>query len=99
MDAVRVVVCDVVPEQTPEVTFPENEDLVEKLSPAVPNPSFGNRVLPGTPVSRAHRNGAEPPNGRRDSGGEDRVAAVEEEARGPVSRKGLPELLATPMET
>ena len=78
------------------MTFPEDDDLVEKLPPTRPDPPFRKGVLPRTPVRRAHRLGTEPANGCRDVGGEDRVAIVGEEARRSVERKGLSELLDHP---
>ncbi len=54
MDPLGVVVGHVVSEQTPEMTFAEDDHVIEKLAPAGPDPPFGDRVLPGAAVRRAH---------------------------------------------
>lgn len=55
MDTVRVVVGHVLLQQAPEVTFPENDHMIEKLSPAASHPAPRERVLPGAPVRRTQR--------------------------------------------
>ena len=44
----------IVSEQTPELRFPEDDYVIEKLAPAGPDPALGDGVLPGAAVRRAH---------------------------------------------
>ena len=96
MNPLGVVVGHVVSEQTPEMTFAEDDHVVEKLSPTGSYPPLGNRVLPGAAVGRAHGMDPKAPDRSRDLCGEDRVAVEEEVARSTVGRKGRAKLLNDP---
>jgi len=54
MDPLGVVVGHVVSEQTPEMTFAEDDHVIEKLSSTGSYPPLGDRVLPRAAVRRAH---------------------------------------------
>jgi hypothetical protein len=55
VDPLSVVVGHVVGQKSPEVTFAEDDDVIQKLTATGSHPSLGERVLPGTAVRRAYR--------------------------------------------
>ena len=96
MDPIRVVVRHVVSEQTPEMTFAEDNHVIETLSSTGSYPPLGDRVLPGAPVRRAHGIDPQAPDRSHDLRREDRVAVEQEVARSALRREGLPKLLDHP---
>jgi hypothetical protein len=46
MNAILVVITNVVPDQTPETFFIHRDDMVEDLASAAADPPFGGSVLP-----------------------------------------------------
>ena len=97
MNPLGVVVGHVVSEQAPEMTFAEDDHVIEKLSSTGSHPSLGDRVLPGAAVRRAHGIDAEGPDRSHDFRGEDRVAIEKEVARSALGREGFSKLLDHPM--
>jgi hypothetical protein len=96
VNPLSVVVGHVVAQKPPEVTFAEDDDVIQKLTPAGSDPSFGERVLPGTAVRRAYGFKTQVPDRGCDVGGEARVAVVDEEGKGGVRGECLPQLLDRP---
>ena len=54
MDAVLLVIADVLAEDPAKVFFIHRDDMVEDLAPAASDPSFGGSVLPGRADARPH---------------------------------------------
>ena len=96
MDPLSVVVGHVVAQKPPVVTFAEDDDVIQKLTPAGSDPSFGERILPGTAIRRGYGFKAQVPDPGCDVGGEDRVALVDEKGKGGVRGECLPQLLDRP---
>jgi len=78
VDPLGVVVGNVVREQAPEMTFAEDDHVIEKLSSTGSHPPLGDRVLPGAAVRRAHGIDPKVPDRSQDLRGEDRVAVEKE---------------------
>ena len=73
-----VVVADIISNSPMQMPLVEHDHVVEELSPAGPDPSFGDPVLPWAPIGRHHRLRTEAPDGLSGAFGEDRVAVVDE---------------------
>ena len=58
MTAVLVVVAEVQAHEPYEMPFAEDNDVLEKLSAAVPDPAFSGSVLPRTAIGVVARPGA-----------------------------------------
>ena len=78
MDPLGVVVGHVVRKQAPEMMFPEDDHMIEKLAPAGPDPPFGDWILPGAAVRSAHGIDTKAPDRSRHLRGEDRVVVVDQ---------------------
>ena len=50
MASIFVVIADVRPNQTNEMTLAEDHDVIEELAPAAADPALGRSVLPRTAV-------------------------------------------------
>jgi hypothetical protein len=61
VDPLGVVVGDVVSEQTSEMTFPEDDHVIEKLSSTGAYPPLGNRALPKSLFPTLGNTAGEPP--------------------------------------
>jgi hypothetical protein len=48
VDALRVVVLDVLPEQASQMVLAQDDYVIEQLSPNASNKALGSSVLPGT---------------------------------------------------
>jgi len=44
MDSIFVIIGDVIPHQTTQMSFIENNDVIEKLSTTTSNPAFCNPI-------------------------------------------------------
>ncbi len=73
VDALRVVVVDVLLQEAPQVTFAENDHVIEKLPPDAADEALRRPVLPGTAERCALGLDAEACDRRAHFGGEDRV--------------------------
>src|SRR4030095_7331006 len=58
----RVVVRDVLAEQSPQVVFNEDDHMIEKLTANAAHEAFGRSVLPGTSVGGSPGMDPQPPN-------------------------------------
>jgi hypothetical protein len=96
MDPLSVVVGNMFGEQAPEVRFPEDDHVIEKLAPASSNPALRDSVLPGTSVRSAYGIDAEVPDRSHDLRREDRVAVEKEVVKGAIGWEGLSKLLDHP---
>ena len=54
MDAVLLVIADVLAEDPAKVFIVHRDDMVEDLAPAASDPPFGGSVLPGGANARPH---------------------------------------------
>ena len=57
MNAIFVVVADVLSNKPPQVGFAQHDNVIEQLSATAANPALGHAVLPGTcnrPFESAH---------------------------------------------
>ena len=55
MDPVRVIVGDVIPDQTAQMNIIEDDHVIEKLSATASDPTFGDSILPRTRRAYAQR--------------------------------------------
>ena len=53
MSAIGVIIPQIIPRKPPEMSFMENDDVVEQIVPKTSNPPFGNSVLPRAAVAGA----------------------------------------------
>ena len=80
MDALGVVVIDVLPEQPSQMVFPEDDDMVEKLSANTADEAFGRPILPGTSEGGSSGMDSESHDRAGDVGREDRVVVEDQES-------------------
>jgi hypothetical protein len=49
---IRMIVAEVFTNQPAQMSFVEDDHMVQQFSAATPHPTFGNPVLPRTPIGR-----------------------------------------------
>lgn len=96
MDAFRVVVLDVLAEQTSQVSLVQNHDMVEELAANGADEALCRTVLPGTLERRALGMETETLDHFGDLGAEDRIVVVDQESMGRSLAEGVAQLLAHP---
>lgn len=78
VNALAIVVRDVLPEQAFQMILPENNDVVEQLSAHTPDETLRGSVLPGTLKRRPLRVNPKSPDRTGDLGREDRVVVEDQ---------------------
>ena len=97
MTAVTIVILDVCAQQPHRVTRIEDHNVVQQLSPAIPNPALDHAVLPGAAPGRAHRFDAERLDRGDHIGVENRVPIEDEVSRSGTVGEGFAQLLDDPL--
>ena len=59
MRPVLVVVANVLGHQAFQVALVENDDMIEQIAAAVPDPALGHAIMPGAANGSANRNRAQ----------------------------------------
>ena len=96
MDALGVVVLDVLPEQPSQMVFPEDDDMVEKLSANTADEAFGRPILPGTSEGGSSGMDSESHDRVGDVGRENGIVVEDQEPMRGFLREGIAELLDHP---
>ena len=80
VNALGVVVADIVAKQPPQVVLIEHDHMIEDLAPARSYPALCCSVLPRTPERRSLGSDPERPDGSRHLVGKNRVVVIDKEA-------------------
>ncbi len=96
VDALGVVVLDVLLKQAPQMVFAEHHHVIEKLPPNASDEAFSRAVLPRASERRTPGTDAECLDRGGDLSGEDRVVVEDQESMRRVIGEGVAQLLDDP---
>jgi hypothetical protein len=96
VDALGVVVIDVLLKQAPQMVFAEHDHVIEKLPPNASDEAFSRPVLPRASERRSPGMDAECLDRGGDFGAEDRVVVEDQESMRRAIGEGVTELLDHP---
>jgi len=97
MDAILVVVADVLSNQPPQMGCAQHDHVIEQLSATASNPALRHPVLPGTAVGRSNQLAAEAFQHGRDFSAELAVTIENQVLGSMILREGFPQLLHDPL--
>jgi len=96
---ILVIVADICPHEPDEMPLAEDNDVLEKLAPAISYPALGGSVLPGAAIGDANRLCAHGPYELDHRRAEYRIAVEDQVSRRGVVQKRLTQLAASPTPT